>query len=106
MTDPDINNPVFDKNQPVTTHRTMTGAKFSQNGHLFSLAHVYIGPDDSYEPPETETREKAIEPPVSTGKAGVLERASARLSEFSESTDKSDSMKENSKAKAAERLAV
>ncbi len=94
--------PELDKHQPVTTHRTLTGARYAQNGHLFTLGCKYIGPDTSYVPPETY--EEIIEPPPDEGRAGVLARASARLAEYSEPED---IMKgEKSKVEAAEQLAV
>lgn len=99
--------PELDTNRPVTTHRTMTGAKLSQDGHLFSLAHVYVGPDPSYVPDEPEATEvgEVIETPPDDGKSGVLARAAARLTEYAEPEDIGDVKKENSKAAAAERLA-
>jgi hypothetical protein len=101
MTEPEL-----DKNRPVTTHRTLTGAKYSQDGHMFSLAGVYTGPDPSYvsDEPEVEV-EEVISLPVDDGKAGVLARATAKLEGFSDPDDLSDAKKENTKAAAAERLA-
>lgn len=96
--------PELDKNQPMTTHRTMTGAKYSQNGHMFSLAGMYTGPDPDYKPKVEE--EEIIELPVDDGKAGVLARATAKLSEYADPEDLSEVKKENNKAAAAERLAV
>ena len=96
--------PELDKDQPMTTHRTMTGAKYSQNGHMFSLAGMYTGPDPDYKPGVEE--EEVIKLPADDGKAGVLARATAKLSEFAEPEDLTEVNKENSKAAAAERLAV
>jgi len=97
--------PELDTNRPVTTHRTMTGAKYSQDGHLFSLAHTYIGPDPSFSLPDPEVAEKEIiVPPIDDGKAGVLARATAKLEGFSTPEDTSDVTKENNRAAAAERL--
>ena len=97
--------PELDTNQPVTTHRTMTGARLSQDGHLFSLAHTYIGPDPAYVEPETNVEPEVIVPPSDSGKAGVLARAQEKLAGYSTPEDLSDVMKENNKAASAERLA-
>ena len=98
--------PELDTNRPVTTHRTMTGARLSQDGHMFSLAHTYIGPDPNFVATEPEVDEEAIiVPPVDDGKAGVLARATAKLEGFSSPEDNSDVAKENNKAQNAERLA-
>lgn len=99
-----MTDPVLDPNRPVTTHRTLTGAKYSQDGHMFSLAGMYTGPDPNYVSPESDEPEEAIVPPEDSGKAGVLARAQEKLAGFSDPMDLSEATKENNKAKAAERL--
>lgn len=100
-----MNDPVLDTDQPVTTHRTMTGARLSQDGHLFSLAHTYIGPDPAYVEPESDVEQEVITPPNNSGKSGVLARAQEKLAGYSTPEDLSDVVKENNKAASAERLA-
>ncbi len=103
--------PEFNPQRDFAAKRVFEGNQsILQDGHEFTLRHDYIGPDPDWveppnyaAPPPTEAR---IEMPGDTGKAGVLERAAAKLDGFSENENLSDNNKENKLAKDAERLAV
>lgn len=99
-----MSKPEFDPNRPFAQHREWDKPIYiCQDGHLFSQSHEYVGKDPHYKPPKEP--EEVIEPPVDSGKEGVLKRAAAKLDGYTVPDEISDAKKENMKAQAAERLA-
>lgn len=104
--------PEFDPGRPFAEIRGIDVAQtLAQDGHIFSLRHEYLRPDPNWKEPEPEPTFVAAETrppelPPDDGRAGVLARAQNKLKGYAEPQDLSETKKENTRARAAERLAV